>query len=209
MLVNVHKEIMKNTTTIWLKKLSKHFADTGVSPNMISFMSLVFAAGSALAAAHAVNGGGRISILIAAVFILLRLACNVMDGMVALESDKKSKTGELWNDVPERFADVAIILGAGYLAQAHSHAMDLAWANGVLAVMTAYLRVMGASLKSPQYNLGPMGKTHRMALMIIAFIAEAIYPTGIICYAALWIMLFGQVITCTRRLFRVADDLKA
>lgn len=199
---------LKSRQTAWAKKLSKLIADAGISPNMISFMSMVFAACSPAAAAYAVNGGGRISIICAAVFIQLRLICNLMDGMVAVEFGKKSKTGDLWNDVPDRFADVAIILGAGYLAGVHPHSMDLAWANGVLAVMTAYLRVIGASLQSPHYYIGPMAKPHRMALLTVAFIAEAIYPTGIICYAALWIMLVGQVITCFRRLSKVSNDLE-
>lgn len=200
---------LKSRETSWAKHLSKIIAEAGISPNMISFMSMVFALFSLLAALHALNGGGRISILLAAVFIQMRLVCNLMDGMVAVEFGKKSKTGDLWNDVPDRFADVLIILGAGYLSYSHNFAVELAWANGALAVMTAYLRVLGASLKSPHYYIGPMAKPHRMALLTVAFIAESIYPTGLITYVALWIMLIGQVFTCYRRLSKISQDLES
>lgn len=86
------------------KKLSKIIAQAGISPNMISFMSMVFA-GLSLASAIVKSP------ILAALFIQLRLVCNLVDGMVAVEFGKKSKTGDFWNDVPDRFADVAIILG--------------------------------------------------------------------------------------------------
>ena len=74
--------------------------------------------------------------------------------------------------------------------------------------MTAYLRVLGASLKSPHYYIGPMAKPHRMALMTVSLIGEAIYPTGVIVYSSLWIMLAGQIITCYRRLSKMTNDLE-
>lgn len=199
---------LKSRDTSWAKHLSRMIAEAGISPNMISFMSMVFAGFSLAAAIYSMNGGGRTAIVLAAVFIQMRLICNLMDGMVAVEFGKKSKTGDLWNDVPDRLADVLIILGAGYLAYSHKFAIDLAWANGVLAVMTAYLRVLGASLKSPHYYIGPMAKPHRMAILTFSFVVEAIYPTGLVIYYALWIMLVGQIITCFRRLNKISHDLE-
>ena len=192
---------LKSRQTAWAKALSRVIAQAGISPNMISFMSMVFAAFSL---ACAIKGWA----LAAAISIQLRLICNLMDGMVAVEFGKKSKTGDLWNDVPDRFADVAIILGAGYLSSTHPFSIELAWANGALAVMTAYLRVLGASLASPHYYIGPMAKPHRMALLTVAFVAEAIHPSGYFTYGALIIMVVGQLITCARRLNRISADLE-
>lgn len=195
---------LKSRQTAWAKNLSRVIAHAGISPNMISFFSMVFAALSLVAAIS----GGRAGAILAALFIQMRLICNLMDGMVAVEFGKKSKTGDLWNDVPDRFADVVIILGAGYLSKGQPYAIELAWANGVLAVMTAYLRVLGASLKSPHYYIGPMAKPHRMAILTGAFIIEAIYPNGVVIYAALIIMVVGQVVTCFRRLSKITHDLE-
>ncbi|WPU66953.1 CDP-alcohol phosphatidyltransferase family protein [Peredibacter starrii] len=199
---------LKSRQTAWAKTLSRMIAQAGISPNMISFMSMVFAALSLGSALIGAKTGERMYPILAALFIQMRLICNLMDGMVAVEFGKKSKTGDLWNDVPDRFADVAIILGAGYLSQQYPFAIELAWANGTLAVMTAYLRVLGASLASPHYYIGPMAKPHRMAILTAAFIGEAIYPGGALLYGALIIMVVGQVVTCGRRLSRITVDLE-
>jgi phosphatidylglycerophosphate synthase len=192
---------LKSRQTIWAKTLSRLIAEAGITPNMISFMSVVFA-GLSLASAILRRP------ILAALFIQLRLICNLMDGMVAVEYGKKSKTGDLWNDVPDRFADVAIILGAGYFASLYPFAIELAWLNGTLAVMTAYLRFLGVSLASPHYYIGPKAKPHRMAILTLAFIVEAIYPTGYALYISLIIMLLGQIVTCARRLRKITKDLE-
>lgn len=195
---------LKSRQTLWASKLAKSLADSGISPNMISFMSIVFAALSMLSA---FKGLWYFTIL-AALFIQLRLICNLMDGMVAVEFGKKSKTGDLWNDVPDRFADFLIILGAGLLARAQPYAMDLAYINGGLAILTAYLRVLGASVGSPQYFSGPMAKPQRMALLTLAFLLESYFANGIYAYMALILMLVGQALTCYRRLSLIAFDLE-
>ena len=192
---------LKSRQTAWARTLAKFMAEAGLSPNMISFLSMVFAVVSLTSAIFNKP-------ILAALFIQMRLICNLMDGMVAVEYGKKSKTGDLWNDVPDRFADVAIILGAGYFSAGHPFALELAWANGAMAVMTAYLRVLGASLKSPHYYIGPMAKPQRMAILTIAFIGEAIYPTGFIIYYSLMIMLVGQIFTCFRRISKISNDLE-
>lgn len=192
---------IKSRQTTWARTVSSALARAGISPNMISFMSMVFAAGSLILAFYGFP-------FLAALFIQLRLIANLMDGMVAMEFGKKSKTGDLWNDVPDRIADMMIILGAGLLAAEHPYARDLAWLNAALAVFTAYLRVMGASLKSPHYYLGPMAKPHRMALITVAFIAECFLKNGMAAYACLWIMMMGQLVTCYRRLSLISRDLE-
>ncbi|MFP5386265.1 MAG: CDP-alcohol phosphatidyltransferase family protein [Bacteriovoracia bacterium] len=199
---------LKSRQTAWARTLSRKIAEAGISPNMISFFSIIFAMLSLLAAVLGAREGVRLWPVLAALFIQLRLICNLMDGMVAVEYNKKSKTGDLWNDVPDRFADVLIILGAGYLYGDKNYAIELAWANAALAVMTAYIRVLGASLRSPHYYIGPMAKPHRMALLTLTFILEAIYPSGYFLYSALWIMIIGQLITCFRRLSKITTDLE-
>ena len=53
-------------------------------------------------------------LIVAAACIQLRLLCNLLDGMLAVEDGLKTKTGDLYNDLPDRIADVVILVGAGY-----------------------------------------------------------------------------------------------
>lgn len=160
----------------FFKKLAAWLARIGVTPNAISFASMVFggAAGAACAAtSHAEGWVLRGWCLAAAVGIQLRLIANLLDGMVAVEGGKGGPTGELWNEAPDRVSDAAILIGAGY---AVGGVPVLGWAAALVAVFTAYVRALGASVGAGQMFLGPMAKPHRMAVMTVACVATAIFP---------------------------------
>src|ERR1019366_5547461 len=103
--------------------------------------------------------------LAAAACIQLRLLCNMLDGLVAIEGGRTTVYGEIFNDMPDRFADVVILVGAGYSIGNFSWGHELGWLVAALAVMTAYIRLLGGSMGVPQYFLGPMVQPHRMALL--------------------------------------------
>lgn len=65
-----------------------------------------------------------------------RLLCNLFDGMVAIEGGKRSENGDLFNDIPDRFSDVLLLVPAGYIAGGWG--IELAWLAAILAIMTAY-----------------------------------------------------------------------
>ena len=92
----------------------------------------------------------------------------MLDGLVAIEGGRKTVYGEIFNDMPDRFADVVILVGAGYSIANFSWGRELGWLAAVLAVMTAYIRLLGGSMGVQQYFLGPMAKPHRMALLTAA-----------------------------------------
>ena len=70
-----------------------------------------------------------------------RLLCNLFDGMVAIEGGKKSANGDLYNDMPDRFADALFIIPVGYVAGGFG--IELGWLAALLAVMTALFRWIG------------------------------------------------------------------
>src|SRR5262249_52125872 len=74
-----------------------------------------------------------------AVLILLRLAANMFDGMVALARGEDSPLGELYNEVPDRISDSAVLIGLGGAAGNWA----LGWAAALAAVATAYIRAVG------------------------------------------------------------------
>jgi len=204
-LVLENRRPLKTRSKAWAQALAKALASSGISPNQISLFSLVF---SVVALAFFVTASAHNLFLI---FVLLgiqgRLLCNLMDGMVAIEFKKKSAVGELYNEIPDRLADALIILGAGYFSKSHDLAMSLTWVNILLAVLTAYIRTLGASLGNGHKFLGPMAKQHRMALLSSAVVIDLIFKTDAV-YIALWIMFIGLVITIFRRIQNLAQFLK-
>lgn len=200
--------------TSWAMSIAKALARTGLRPNTISAASILFAAlaGGCLFISADQNGRAVSALFAGAVlFIQFRLLCNLFDGMVAIECGLKTKSGEVFNDFPDRIADPLILLGAGYAARSVFHAVELAWLAALLAVATAYVRLLGGSAGAKQYFLGPMAKQHRMAIMTLAALASAIIPchAPMILTGALALIAIGCIITIVRRLRAIVRDLEA
>ncbi len=206
---------LKTRQRAWAQGLARVLTRAGVAPNVISMASLVFAiaAGICLVLTSRAEGITRpILFLAAAACIQLRLLCNMLDGLVAIEGGRKTVYGEIFNDMPDRFADVVILVGAGYSIANLSWGRELGWLAAVLAVMTAYIRLLGGSMGVPQYFLGPMAKPHRMALLTAACVFsvfENYFGLGGQTMAlTLVLMVAGMLVTCARRTVRIVGDLK-
>jgi len=200
----------------WAKSLAHQLAALGVRPNAVSIASVVFAAASAtgFCASIRFEGDGRAALLVvAAACIQLRLLCNLLDGMLAVEEGLKSRTGEIFNDLPDRIADVLILVAAGYGARPLAQAAPLGWAAAVVAMFTAYVRVLGGSLSLAQHFIGPMAKQHRMFVLTVAALlgaAEAIWdvpPRALT--AGLIIIVIGSLATAVRRTRRILQEAEA
>jgi phosphatidylglycerophosphate synthase len=120
-----------------------------VRPNPVSIASIVFAAAGAAALYRSHRpgtGSSALLLMLAAACIQLRLLCNMLDGMLAVEGGFQGKLGELFNEVPDRVADALLLVGAGYSIRATALAPVLGWSAALFAVLTAYVRVLGGSL---------------------------------------------------------------
>ena len=133
--------------------------------------------------------------------------------MVAIEGGLKSKTGEIFNEFPDRLSDVLILVSAGYSITSVSWARDLGWAAAILAVLTAYVRAFGGLVGTSQYFCGPMAKSQRMAVMTAACLSAALeISMGWNLYAmtlALGVIVAGSVMTIIRRTILIVRDLES
>jgi phosphatidylglycerophosphate synthase len=136
----------------------------------------------------------------------------MLDGLVAIEGGRKTVYGEIFNDMPDRFADTVILVGAGYGISDFTWGHELGWLAALLAVTTAYIRLLGGSMGVPQHFLGPMAKPHRMALLTAACVFSAFENyfglRGHTVAFALLLMAAGMIVTCIRRTMRIVADLK-
>ena len=147
--------------------------------------------------------------ILAAVFIQCRLLCNLFDGMVAVEGGLKSNSGEIYNDFPDRISDFFILVGAGYSIFLYNWAPVLGWIAATMAILTAYVRVLGVSTGAKQHFEGPMAKQHRMAIMTFACILSIFIPKGYCITVALLLIILGSFITVIRRLYNVVKELES
>jgi phosphatidylglycerophosphate synthase len=186
-----------------------------VSPNAISLagMFCAIAGGGAFAATAHWPDGERWLWLAAGLLIQIRLIANLLDGMVAVESGTASAVGELYNDVPDRVSDAALLVGAGYAVGGD---IALGFTAACVALFTAYVRAVGKAAGAPQEFCGPMAKQQRMALLTVIAVYCGVMPAdwqprwqvwGLSSLALSIIIVLG-VVTAMRRLFRIAANLK-
>jgi phosphatidylglycerophosphate synthase len=191
----------------WAKKTASFLAKRNVSPNLISIFSIIFSIVSLLAfyLDYKTENYHILFMTLAVIGIQGRLIMNLLDGMVAIEHNKKSLVGGLFNEVPDRIIDTFTLAGVGFLVKDMPYGIDLTYIAIFLAIATAYIRTLGASLNCGHHFLGPMAKQHRMALLSIGCMVAIWYQP--IFYYLLIVMNIGLLITCYRRLAKVASLL--
>ena len=197
--------------------MARALANAGLRPNTISVLSVVFAATAAacLVGAGRTEGSPRVLCWLgAAAGIQLRLLANLFDGMVAVEGGFRTKSGEIFNEMPDRVSDALVLAAAGYAVPGIAWMHDLGWAAAVLAVVTAYVRTLGAACGTAQYFIGPMAKQQRMFLLTAACLGNALLvPLGVwrvdLMPWALAIVAGGCGVTIARRVRRILRELES
>lgn len=197
---------LTSRNTLWARWLARRLALTAVTPNQISLASIGFALVGGLLM---LRPDWPLALVVAAFCIQLRLLCNLIDGMVAVEGGKGTPEGALYNEIPDRIADSLFLVAAGY----GSGWPALGWCAALLASITAYIRVLGGSLGLAQDFRGPQAKPHRMAVLTAACLTGAFEASHWGTQA--WSMRIGLVViaagsawTCVRRSRAIAERLR-
>lgn len=204
-------------------RAAEKLARAGVSPNAISVAGMLAGIGAGAALASTSFAGepwARAGWIIGALLVQARLAANMLDGMVAVATRRTSSVGELYNEIPDRVSDIAVLVGLGYAAGGEP---ILGWAAACAAVLTAYVRAMGKAAGAPQDYCGPMAKPHRMFAVTVTAIYCGFAPaawqpvlgsgagplegTRGLAALALGIILAGSIATASRRVLRIAARL--
>lgn len=208
---------LRTRETRWARSLAAALGRARVRPNAISVASVGFAAagaGALLAAANGPEGGLRATLfVVAGGCVQLRLLCNLLDGLVAVEGGFRTAAGDVYNELPDRVSDVLLLAAAGYATVWTGWERDLGWAAAAGAVLTAYVRALGGQLGVGQAFGGPMAKPHRMFALTVACALTA----GEVAFAgptramtvALALVALGSGATAIRRTRRVVRALES
>ena len=191
----------------WAKWLSAILVKSKFSPNQISVLSIAPAlVGAWLLLYRPLSAW---ILVLTVVCNQLRLLCNMLDGMVAIEGGKKSNVGVLYNEIPDRIADSLFIVALGYAI----FLPWLGWLGALLAAKTAYIRVLGGANGLAQNFRGSMAKPHRMFVMTLGCLigAAELYFNGsnYALTVAAYVIAIGSGMTCIARTQAIAKQLKA
>ncbi len=91
-------------------------------------------------------------------WMLLRMALNAVDGMLAREFSQQSRLGAYLNELSDVIADAALYLSLLSVVGVHAH---LLWTFVALSALTEYAGVLGLMVGADRRYDGPMGKSDR------------------------------------------------
>ena len=202
----------------WSQVIVNWLSNAGVTPNSISVVGMLSGVGAG--ALFYLTGhlayAERAMWIVGAGLIMLRLLANMLDGMVAVETGISSSIGELYNEIPDRISDAAILIGAGYAVGGNS---TLGYIAVCVALFVAYVRSAVKTAGAPSDFCGPMAKQQRMHVVAAAAVFMGAAPFlwhlqwgpdndwGIMA-AALLIVIVGGVITAVRRVSHAVRELR-
>ncbi len=201
--------------TAWAAWAARALVKLGLKPNQVSVFSLVFSLGAAaclLAFAH-VTSAWRVALPFGAVgFIALRGLCNLLDGMMAVEGGLRTRSGDLFNELPDRFSDSVTLIGLGYSTGVHGIVPVLGWLAALLAAIVAFTRVLGVQAGATAQFCGPMAKTARMIAVVLAsaglVVEGALHLPSVSAGAGLGLIAAGCLLTIFRRAKRIVRELE-
>ena len=137
-----------------LRPVVNWLARTGVTANQVTTAALLLS----LTAGQFIRVNGGRSLLLLPAVLLVRMALNAMDGMLAREHNQKSALGAILNELGDVVADISL-----YLPLAGVPAFDsrLVVAVVLLSVLTEMTGVIGVQIGSSRRYDGPLGKSDR------------------------------------------------
>ncbi|MFJ4499344.1 CDP-alcohol phosphatidyltransferase family protein [Streptomyces sp. NPDC088864] len=131
-----------------------------VSPDTLTAAGVAAATGAAAALAWL---PAPLAALPVAVLLAARLAFANLDGALARDTGRTTRRGAILNEVGDRAADLVVL--AGFLTLAPLWLVAL---TGLAATLPSWVSLAGAAAGSPRRNGGPVGKTERCLLVVIA-----------------------------------------
>jgi phosphatidylglycerophosphate synthase len=196
---------IRSRNALWAQNAAAYLARIGVRPNQISLASVLAAGVGAVGLGFFPQPWNAISCICG---VQLRLLCNLLDGMVAIEHGKQSQLGVLYNELPDRVSDSVLFVALGYA----SDLPWLGWLGALLAALTAYIRVFGAALGFAQDFGGPMAKQHRMAALtagcLISIVEHFAVRTNHSLPITCGLIAAGSLLTCWTRTRALARKLQ-
>lgn len=180
--------------------LVKGFARLGVSPNMLTFVGLLFTV--AAVPFYGLAKAEPVYFLAAALFLALGSFFDGLDGPLARYTGKQSSFGAFLDSFIDRISDSLIVLGFLWTGLVDGFLAVVMLASMMLV---SYARARAESLN---VSLKDIGLGERAVRLVIAFFGTLLaYVTPVAIYAAALIITMVSLVTVVQRVLATASAL--
>lgn len=172
-----------------------------VTPNHVTLaaMALSFITGAVLI----IFPNPRLFFLLAIVLII-RMALNALDGMLARECNQQSRLGAILNETGDVLSDIALYLPFMLLPDTN---VLLVLGMLFFAVMTEYCGVLAQTINGVRSYAGPLGKSDRAVAFSVWGIVLSAWPQLVQWNNVVWgiasVMLLWTMVNRCRSALRV------
>ena len=181
-----------------LQPLLQRLRKWGVSPNLLTLMGILLSLAMGI---YALYGDRTIALILLPIVLLLRMALNALDGMMARQYNLQSKMGALLNEIGDVVSDIVLYYPLYVL-----FAMDQVWIMWflLLSVLNEFAGLLGQALDGARRYDGPMGKSDR-ALVVGVLSLLFLFKAPIYGYLTwIWMVVFCLLIWSTLKRLRNA-----
>ena len=184
-----------------LRPQAARLAHAGITANQVT---LAAAAGSLAVGAIVWSlWPARWPFLLVPAWLLLRMALNAIDGMLAREHGQKSRLGAYLNEIGDAVSDAALYAPFALLPAWGPFWVGLAI---LLAVLTEFAGVLGPAIGASRRYDGPMGKSDRA--LVFGALGLWIGFGGPLPGRSVWIMAAIVVLLAATTINRIRAGLK-
>jgi CDP-diacylglycerol---glycerol-3-phosphate 3-phosphatidyltransferase len=181
-----------------LQPLLQRLRKWWVSPNLLTLLGILLSLAMGI---YALYGDRTIALILMPIVLLLRMALNALDGMMARQYNLQSKMGALLNEMGDVISDIVLYYPLYVL-----FAMDQVWVMCflLLSVLNEFAGLLGQALGGARRYDGPMGKSDR-ALVVGVLSLLFLFKAPINPYLTwIWMVVFCLLIWSTLKRLRNA-----
>lgn len=185
-----------------LRRVEDALVARRVRPDTVTYAGLA----AAVAAGATIAAGGLLDAplvwLAVPPLLVLRLACNALDGAVARRTGAARAFGAVVNEVCDRAGDAAVIAPTAFVAGA-----GVAFGATAAAFAVSATGVLSQAVTGRRDTGGPMGKADRMAAVAIAAVAATLWRPAWV--AVDMLIVLGAIVTAAARIERICRSTAA
>lgn len=195
-MISVYK--LKPKFQALLQPLLARLHKWGVSPNLLTLLGILLSVAMGI---YAFYGNRILALILLPLVLLVRMALNALDGMMARQFNMQSKLGAVLNEIGDIVSDIALYFPLYILFK-----MDPTWIMFflLLSALNEFAGLLGQAINGVRRYDGPMGKSDRalvvglLSLLYFFDVPIQLYLTWI------WMLIFILLLWSTLRRLRHA-----
>jgi CDP-diacylglycerol--glycerol-3-phosphate 3-phosphatidyltransferase len=172
----------------------------GVTANMITWSAIFLSIGTGVLLW--IHPYGK-ALLVLPISLLLRMALNALDGMMARTYNMQSKVGEILNELGDVVSDLCVFFPLLLLFKLNIYVLLLFL---FLSVINEYTGVLAKAISGNRRYDGPMGKSDRA--FVVGLVSLILYFNFSLVYYANYIFIFLSILLAISTSVRIFKILK-